>query len=119
MGFGWSAQEHDAWIVPTVFFGIISFGCTLGSTTAITFAVDSYRQYAGEALVTLNWSKNIFDGLVFSLFFTNWLKSDGPKLVFLCLGGIQMFFLLMTIPMYIYGKRARMWTVRRNLMEKF
>ena len=60
MGFGWSAQERDKWIVPTVFFGIISFGCALGSTTAITFAVDSYRQYAGEALVTLNFSKSEF-----------------------------------------------------------
>ena len=59
MGFGWSAQERDAWIVPTLFFGILSFGCSLGSTTAITFAVDSYRQYAGEALVTLNFSKSI------------------------------------------------------------
>ena len=58
MGFGWSAQEHDAWIVPTIMFGVISFGCSLGSTTAITFAVDSYRQYAGEALVTLNFSKS-------------------------------------------------------------
>lgn len=59
MGFGWSAQERDNWIVPTVFFGIISFGCSLGSTTAITFAVDSYRVYAGEALVTLNFSKSM------------------------------------------------------------
>lgn len=58
MGYGWSAEERDNWIVPTVFFGIISFGCALGSTTAITFAVDSYRQYAGEALVTLNFSKS-------------------------------------------------------------
>lgn len=58
MGFGWSAQERDKWIVPTFFFGVISFGCALGSTTAITFAVDSYRQYAGEALVTLNFSKS-------------------------------------------------------------
>jgi hypothetical protein len=58
MGFGWSVEEHDNWIVPTVFFGIISFGCSLGSTTAITFCVDSYRQYAGEALVTLNFSKS-------------------------------------------------------------
>lgn len=58
MGFGWSAEERDSWIVPTVFFGIISFGCSLGSTTSITFAVDSYRQYAGEALVTLNFSKS-------------------------------------------------------------
>lgn len=118
MGFGWSAEVHDAWIVPTVFFGIISFGCTLGSTTAITFALDSYRQYAGEALVTLNWSKNVFDGLVFSLFFNNWLDSDGSKKVFLTLGGIQLFFMCWTIPLYIYGKRLRMWTVRRNLMAR-
>ena len=65
MGYGWSAEERDKWIVPTVFFGIISFGCSLGSTTAITFAVDSYRQYAGEALVTLNFSKSkpsVLDG---------------------------------------------------------
>lgn len=60
MGFGWSAEEKDKWIVPTIFFGIISFGCSLGSTTAITFAVDSYRQFAGEALVTLNFSKSRF-----------------------------------------------------------
>ena len=58
MGFGWSAEEKNNWIVPTVFFGIISFGCSLGSTISITFAVDSYRQFAGETLVTLNFSKS-------------------------------------------------------------
>ncbi|WQF89471.1 Putative major facilitator superfamily, MFS transporter superfamily [Colletotrichum destructivum] len=118
MGFGWSAEERDHWIVPTVFFGLISFGCTLGSTTSITFCVDSYRQYAGEALVTLNFSKNIFHGLVFSLFVTHWLSDDGPKTVFIWLGVIQLIFLFFSIPMYMYGKRARMWTVRKNFMEK-
>ncbi|KAK2739767.1 hypothetical protein FQN57_006464 [Myotisia sp. PD_48] len=119
MGFGWSAQEKDRWIVPTLFFGILSFGCTLGSTTAITFCVDSYRQYAGEALVTLNFSKNVLHGFVFSLFFVQWLQGDGAKTVFLALGGIHLALMFFSIPMYIYGKRARMWTVRKNLMEKF
>lgn len=58
MGFGWSVEERNNWIVPTVFFGVISFGCSLGSTTSVTFVVDSYRQYAGEALVTLNFCKS-------------------------------------------------------------
>ncbi|CZT04608.1 related to HOL1 protein [Rhynchosporium graminicola] len=119
MGFGWSAEVHDAWIVPTIFFGVISFGCSLGSTTAITFCVDSYRQYAGEALVTLNFSKNIFHGLVFSLFFPGWLEHKGSKSVFIWLGVIQLVLMAFTVPMYIFGKRARMWTVRKNLMEKF
>ncbi|KAK0669524.1 protein HOL1 [Cercophora samala] len=119
MGFGWSAEVRNHWMVPTAFFGIISFGCCLGSTTSITFCVDSYRQYAGEALVTLNFCKNIFHGLVFSLFVTGWLSSDGPKKVYIWIGVIQLILLLFTIPMYIYGKRARMWTVRKNFMERF
>jgi len=119
MGFGWSAQAHNHWMVPTAFFGIVSFGCTLGSTTSITFCVDSYRQYAGEALVTLNFSKNVFHGLVFSLFVTDWLSDDGPKTVFIWIGIIQLILLFFTIPMYILGKRARMWTVRKNFMERF
>lgn len=119
MGFGWSAEKHDHWIVPTLFFGIVSFGCSLGSTTSITFCVDSYRQYAGEALVTLNFSKNVLHGLVFSLFVSHWLNADGPKMVYIWIGIIQLILLLFTLPLYIYGKRLRMWTVRRNLMEKF
>ena len=118
MGFGWSAEERNHWIVPTVFFGIISFGCSLGSTTSITFCVDSYRQYAGEALVTLNFSKNIFHGLVFSLFFTHWMSDNGSKTVFIWTGVIQLILMLTTIPLFIYGKRLRMWTVRKNFVEK-
>ncbi|CCX15514.1 major facilitator superfamily domain-containing protein [Pyronema domesticum] len=119
MGFGWSAEAGDKWIVPTVFFGIISFGCSLGSTTAITFAVDSYRQYAGEALVTLNFSKNVLHGFVFSLFFNHWLEEDGAKKTFVALGAIQMGCLLFTIPLYMYGKRLRLWTYKKRMMDKF
>ena len=118
MGFGWSAEERDHFMVPTIFFGITSFGCSLGSTTSITFCVDSYRQYAGEALVTLNFSKNVLHGLVFSLFFTHWMADDGSKMVFIWTGVIQLILMLTTIPLYIYGKRWRMWTVRKNLVEK-
>lgn len=119
MGYGWAAEERDLWIVPTVFLGVVSFGCSLGSTTAITFCVDSYRQYAGEALVTLNFSKNIFHGLVFSFFVTGWIEADGAKIVFIWIGVMQLIVLVSTVPMFIYGKRARMWTIRKNFMEKF
>ncbi|KAH9432935.1 hypothetical protein MCOR02_007608 [Pyricularia oryzae] len=119
MGFGWSAEERNNYMVPTVFFGIISFGCCLGSTTSITFCVDSYRQYAGEALVTLNFAKNILHGLVFSLFVTEWLEHDGAKSVFIWLGVIQLVVVAFAAPLFVYGKRCRMWTVRNNFMEKF
>lgn len=119
IGFGWTAQDHDNWLIPTFFFSVVSFGCSLGSTTSITFVVDSYRQYAGEALVTLNFCKNILHGLVFSLFVTHWLEADRSKSVYIWIAVMQMVATLFTIPMYIYGKRLRMWTVRQNFMERF
>jgi hypothetical protein len=73
MGFGWSAEEKNNWIVPTVFFGVISFGCSLASTTSVTFVVDSYRQYAGEALVTLNVCKSMFLS-TFSVIALTWAR---------------------------------------------
>jgi hypothetical protein len=62
---------------------------------------------------------DIFHGLVFSLFFPTWLQDSGSRTVFISIGGIQLACLLATIPMYIFGKRARMWTVRKNMMERF
>jgi hypothetical protein len=62
---------------------------------------------------------DIFHGLVFSLFFATWLESSGSKQVFIAIGIIQLVCLSTTVPMYIFGKRARMWTVRKNMMEKF
>ncbi|KAH7304916.1 major facilitator superfamily domain-containing protein [Stachybotrys elegans] len=118
MGFGWSAQLGNHWIVPTWFFGMVSFGCSLGMTTSLTFCVDSCREYVGEAMVTLNISKNIFHGFIFSLFVADWMAAEGPREMYVWLGVIHLVILLSTIPMYIYGKRSRMWMVRRNLMER-
>lgn len=58
-------------------------------------------------------------GFVFSLFFNTWLESDGAKMTFIALGVIQIGCLLFTIPLYIYGKRLRMWTVNKDMMAKF
>jgi hypothetical protein len=62
---------------------------------------------------------DVLHGFIFSLFFVHWLLSDGAKTVFLALGGIHLACMLSTPFLYVYGKRARMWTVRRKLMEKW
>jgi hypothetical protein len=114
MGLGWSPEIHDTWIVLTIFFGIISFGCSLGSTISITFCLDSCRQFAAEALATLNFSKTILHGLVFSLFFNSWLEGDSFKKAFMWLGISQLILMSFSVPMYAFGKRAPTFTVRMN-----
>lgn len=116
MGFGWSTYEHDLWIVPVVLFGILGFGCSLASTTAITFTVDSYKMFATEALVTLNFLKNIL-GFVFSLFNNSFIDGRNLKTAFLTYGGVQIFICLFAIPLYIYGKRLRAWTDDEELIR--
>jgi len=66
-----------------------------------------------------NSSTDVFHGLIFSLFVVDWMEIDGARMVFVALGVIQFGLLLFSIPMYIYGKRARMWTVRKRLMERY
>jgi hypothetical protein len=55
---------------------------------------------------------------VFSLFFSHWFQADGSKSVFIYIGLIQILCMLLSIPMYIYGKRLRMWTARKNFVER-
>jgi hypothetical protein len=63
--------------------------------------VDSYRQFAGEALVTLNFSKKVFHGLVYGLFVTEWVESDGPRKVHLWIGIIQLTVLVYSAHVFV------------------
>ncbi|EHA46439.1 hypothetical protein MGG_12650 [Pyricularia oryzae 70-15] len=113
VGFGWSAEWNEHWMVPTTFFGLVSFGCSLGATTAISFVMDSHGQYSVETLVSLTFCKNVFHGMIFSFFFTDWLLQDGSRWVFMWLGVIHSIVMLSGILMYIFGKRGRMWVAKR------
>lgn len=116
MGFGWSTYVKDPWIAPAVFFGCISFGCSLGSTMSISFVVDSYKQHAGEALVTLNLTKNTI-GFIFSLWLNDALTADGSRTLFVILGSSQIVACVAALPLYIYGKRCRSWTYRKGMVD--
>ncbi|KAI3403866.1 hypothetical protein KGF56_003296 [Candida oxycetoniae] len=116
MGYGWSSTEQDPWIAPVLFFGSLAFGSSIASTTAITFAVDSYKVFAAETLVSFNFLKN-FLGFCFSLFNNKYADAQGYKNAYVTYGGIQLFVSLFAIPLYIYGKKSRRWTDEKELMR--
>ncbi|EGW34908.1 uncharacterized protein SPAPADRAFT_130850 [Spathaspora passalidarum NRRL Y-27907] len=116
MGYGWSAFAEDLWIGPVLFFGSISFGSSMASTAAITFAVDSYKVFAAENLVSFNFLKNLL-GFCFSLFNNKFADSQGYRNSFVVYGCIQIFVSLWGIPLYIYGKRLRRWTDEKEIMR--
>lgn len=132
VGFGWSAQANTTlaessqmvstqakvhWIVPTIFLGLAHFGCSLVSVTSVLYGIEACPQYPGEVLVCLLFNKNIIFGLIWSAFLPVLLQEVGSKQVYLIVGGIQLACMLLAIPMYVFGKRVRMWAGRRGVMK--
>ncbi|AET41102.1 uncharacterized protein Ecym_7258 [Eremothecium cymbalariae DBVPG len=116
LGFGWSLERQDHWIIPSIFFGVLGFGSSMCSTTAITYAVDSYKEFSQEALVTLNMVKNIL-GFAVSFFNVKFCLHEGYKNAFTCYALIEIFIGLWAIPLYRWGKLCRSWTNRKNLLQ--
>jgi len=117
--FGWgiSANKGDPWIGPVIFFGMINFGITIGASAAIGYVVDAHRQSADSALGAVIFFKNMFSFII-TLFINDWLAARGILSAFGTVGGVTLFTCFLTIPMYIYGKRARSWIHRTVRMDE-
>ncbi|KDQ63300.1 hypothetical protein JAAARDRAFT_202771 [Jaapia argillacea MUCL 33604] len=116
--FGWgiSANVQDPWIGPVIFFALANFGITLGASGSIAYVVDAHRRSAEIAMGGVILFKNIFS-VIITLFINDWLVARGVLSAFCTVGGVILFTTLLTIPMYIYGKRARSWIHRSMKLD--
>ncbi|KKA19005.1 hypothetical protein T310_7033 [Rasamsonia emersonii CBS 393.64] len=115
---GQSAYALDPWPVPVIVcLGLINLGVQLATTGVVAYVVDCHREKAGEAFATMNCLKNLFAfGLTF--YMNGWLASQGVRKTFFTIGGITVAVTLLTVPMYIYGKRSRSWVHRHNITNR-
>ncbi|KAJ6113376.1 major facilitator superfamily domain-containing protein [Penicillium sp. IBT 18751x] len=115
---GQSSYAQDPWPVPVIVcLGLINFGVQLGTTGVVTYVVDCHREKAGEAFATMNFVKNMF-AFGLSFYINGWIDSQGVRNCFFTIGGITMGVTLLTIPMYIFGKRARSWVHRHGIADR-
>ena len=63
-----------------------------------------------QAFAALNL-RNIYS-FGMNYFISSWISSMGPLQVFSTIGGLHIFIMLLTIPMWIFGKRCRSLTAR-------
>lgn len=115
-GFGISLQSQDPWIGPVVFYGLQYFSVGFMTIAIYGYLTDCHRDKAPEAFATINL-RNIYS-FGMNYFVASWISSQGPREVFCIIGGIHVFICLVTIPMYIFGKRCRSWTSRVPIFEK-
>lgn len=106
---GEAAYRQEPWPVAVIVgLGFINFGIQLSTTGTLAYMVDAHRELAGESFALLGFvSKAFAMGLAF--YISDWLLTSGVRNAFFTLGGITAGLTLLTIPMYIYGKRLRSW----------
>ncbi|KAI0124661.1 major facilitator superfamily transporter [Xylariales sp. AK1849] len=107
-------QYH--WTVPIMFFGFEVCGMVIGAVASSLYIVDAYRDLAVEGFTCLIIFKNMFSfGLTFKAY--EWLVRGGIEQTFLALASVQLVICLLSIPMYIFGKRNRSFFYRHDILK--
>ncbi|ORY76954.1 major facilitator superfamily domain-containing protein [Protomyces lactucae-debilis] len=114
-GFGYSFSLH--YLVPTVLFGFAISSIIFSSVAVSTYFADAYPKHTTDAFISLVVVKNV---LAFALTVTgfDWLIRDGVKKMFLIMGCTQMGVCLLSVPMYLFGKRVRLWSSRSQFWRR-
>lgn len=105
-GWGWGAQTGLSWPGLAVMLALIYFGALLINTAIISYILDGYGMYAVESQVILFAVKNFF-AFGMGFFFVEWYTERGPKEVFGIISGVVTGFTLLTVVVYIFGKKLR------------
>lgn len=78
--YGQCMAHKTIWVGQAFGYGMHSFGFTAVSNIAVTFAVDCYQGFAGEALVIVFVIRNVI-ALVCSFYANHWVTQDGLQAV--------------------------------------
>ncbi|KAK3321778.1 major facilitator superfamily domain-containing protein [Apodospora peruviana] len=116
-GFGASVEAQTHWSGPVLCFGFANMSLVFASTCVFGYVVDSYRKLNEEAFVAINARNLLTFGLTY--FVNDWLAAQGPLKVFAILGSLFLAVCLLTIPLWIYGKRIRSFTGRNEWLQRF
>ncbi|EMC92306.1 hypothetical protein BAUCODRAFT_38342 [Baudoinia panamericana UAMH 10762] len=101
-------------------FGFSGLAVTSIPTIAIAYAVDCYKPISGEIMVVATVLKNVL-GFCLSYWVFNVMAMDGWVAVYMTQFAVSMLPVVLTIPLYFFGKNLRRWTRNSSLhrMEAF
>lgn len=104
--FGYGFEKSLHWSVPTIAFGLCSFGGTAVSDSILTYLLDCYRDIFGQSLTGVVFVQYIPPtALIFAS--QPWIRAVGIDKVFLICGCISILAFLTLFPMILFGRRVR------------
>ncbi|KAJ4516781.1 hypothetical protein HRR75_003441 [Exophiala dermatitidis] len=115
-GFGAALRDEAPWPGPVILYGVIYFSMSFLNIGVYGYITECHRNKAPEAFASINL-RNIYSfGL--NYFISDWLSSQPVMEVFSIIGGVHIFICLLTVPMWIFGKRCRSFTARNPILKK-
>ncbi|EAU29694.1 conserved hypothetical protein [Aspergillus terreus NIH2624] len=109
-GFGATIHYQTHWTGPVLTYGLVNASLAVCSTCVFGYIIDAYNALGEEAFVAVNARNFLSFGVLY--FINEWLAKDGVLEVFIVLGSLFVFTSLLTIPLWIFGKRFRAKTDR-------
>ncbi|KAF5655491.1 transporter hol1, partial [Fusarium heterosporum] len=109
-------EKKYTYHVPLVFFGFEVAGMVIGAVSSSLYIVDAYRDLAIEGFTIMIIFKNFFS-FILTFFAYNWINQGGIERTMLAIASIQVVVCLLSVPMYVYGKRVRAFYYRHDLLD--
>ncbi|KAL2021320.1 hypothetical protein VTK56DRAFT_7291 [Thermocarpiscus australiensis] len=106
--------------VPLTFFALEVAGMVIGAVASSLYIVDAYRDLSIEGFTCMIVFKNVFSfGLTYRAF--EWLVQTNTKAtpLFNTIGHVTLVVCLLSIPMYVFGKRLRSFSYRHDILAFF
>ncbi|KAI0893435.1 MFS general substrate transporter [Annulohypoxylon nitens] len=116
-GFGATVHYQTHWTGPVLCFGLANMSLALSNASVFGYIIDSHKELSEEAFVAINARNLLTFGLTY--FVNDWLARDGTLKVFNVLGGVFIIVNVFTIPLWIFGKRARSYIARNKTLHGF
>ncbi|KAI1622516.1 serine/threonine kinase 16 [Exophiala viscosa] len=117
-GFGITAVNvtRYGWLIPEVFLAFIIISMVMGAIASAQYLLDAHRELAVEAFTTLLIFKNIFS-FVLAYNAYNWVFAIRINHLFIIFGSIEVAICLLSIPMYVFGKKNREFFHRHDILR--
>ncbi|KAF4453830.1 hypothetical protein F53441_3516 [Fusarium austroafricanum] len=109
-------EKKYSYVVPLMFFGFEVAGMVIGAVASSLYIVDAYRDLTIEGFTIMIIFKNFFS-FILTFFAYDWINNGGIQRTMMAISSIQVVVCLLSVPMYIYGKRVRAFYYRHDLLE--
>jgi MFS family permease len=114
--FGIGTAQSWSWHAPYVGLGLIGFGWGCAGDLSMSYLMDAYPEMVLEGMVGVAVINNTI-GCIFTFATSPWLTASGTQNTMIAVGVLDFVFIMLTVPMMIWGKSARRWT--RGRYEEF